>query len=202
MGKTGDHLNTVEAKPAKGPREKINFLLVIVLAAATTTLILVYRDAIAELGNYGYLGIFLISLIGNAGILFGIPVLPLIAATSAAIYPSTGPAGPVLMGLAGGAGAGIGESTGYFVGSSGRTIIKKVGLYNRMSAWLQRWGMLAVFILAIVPFFFDLIGMAAGILRFPLWKFLLANWLGRTILYVSISLVVAWGWEAILPLIS
>jgi membrane protein YqaA with SNARE-associated domain len=50
-----------------------------------------------------------------------------------------------------------------------------------------------------VPFFFDLAGIAAGALRFPLWKFILACWLGRTILYVGFVVLAALGWEAVLP---
>jgi len=43
------------------------------------------------------------------------------------------------------------------------------------------------------------VGIAAGALRFPVWKFLLFCWLGRTILYISIALFGAWGLETILP---
>jgi len=50
-----------------------------------------------------------------------------------------------------------------------------------------------------VPLVFDLAGIAAGALRFPLWKFILLCWLGRTILYIFIALSGAWGWEIILP---
>ncbi len=105
------------------------------------------------------------------------------------------------MGLAGGAGAGIGEITGSGVGYSGRGIVERSKMYNRMEGWVRRWGALAIFILSIVPFFFDLVGIAVGVLRFPLWKFILFCWLGRTILYVGTVLAAVWGWEAILPLL-
>jgi len=176
----------------------INLLLTLLLVIAITIAIFFYRDRVAELGNYGYLGIFLISLIGNATVLLPIAVLPILCAMSVVLYPVIGPVGPILVGLAGGAGAGIGETTGYMVGCSGQGIVEKVKLYNRLVGWLERWGALAIFILSIVPFFFDLVGIAAGALRFPLWKFILACWLGRTILYVGTVLAAAWGWEATL----
>ena len=53
-----------------------------------------------------------------------------------------------------------------------------------------------------VPLVFDLAGIAAGVLRFPFWKFLLACWLGRTILYIGIALAGAWGWEVVLRYIG
>ena len=115
------------------------------------------------------------------------------------LYPITGAVGPIIVGLAGGVGAAIGETTSYMAGYGGRGVVERVRLYNRLVGWLRRWGALAIFILALVPFFFDLAGIAAGVLRFPLWKFILVCWLGRTILYVGIVLAAGWGWETVLP---
>ena len=177
-------------------RKRIIPLLMLLLVIAITIGIFYYRERITELGSYGYLGAFLISLACNATIILAAPALPILSAIGVILYPVTGPAGPIFVGLAGGIGAGIGETTGYMVGYSGRGIVEKVKLYNRLVGWLERWGALAIFILSIVPFFFDLVGIVAGAFRFPLWKFILACWLGRTILYVGIALAAAWGWEA------
>jgi len=46
---------------------------------------------------------------------------------------------------------------------------------------------------------FDVVAIAAGALRIPLWQFVLAFWLGRTILYVSVLVLVALGWDAVVP---
>ncbi len=83
-------------------------------------------------------------------------------------------------------------------GYSGRSIVQRRKIYARLEGWVKKWGALAIFILAIVPFLFDLAGMAAGALRLPFWKFFLACWLGRTILYIALALAGAWGWEAVL----
>ncbi|MCK4368746.1 MAG: VTT domain-containing protein [Dehalococcoidales bacterium] len=152
-----------------------------------------YPERIEALEGYGYLGVFLISLTFNATVILPAGNILLISAFGA-ILPSA-----ILVGLAGGAGAAIGEITGYMVGYSGRGVVERVKLYNRLVEWLKRWGALAIFILALVPFFFDLAGIAAGVLRFPLWKFILACWLGRTILYIVAALAGAWGWETVLP---
>ena len=150
-----------------------------------------YPDRIAQLQGYGYLGAFLISLTLNATV-----VLPagniLILAVLGAALPSA-----ILVGLAGGAGAAIGEITGYMAGYSGRTVVKQK-TYARLESWVKRWGAMTIFLLSVFPFVFDLAGIAAGVLRFPFWKFLLACWLGRTILYIVIALAGAQGWDIVM----
>jgi len=184
---------------------KKNFIPILTLLfviAITVGIYLVFGrhpERLVELKNYAYWGAFLISLIGNATVILPGAVLPILSAIGVVLYPVTGPSGPIIVGLIGGVGAAIGEMTGYMVGYSGRGIVERVKLYNRLVEWLRRWGALAIFTLALVPFFFDLAGIAAGVLRFPLWKFILVCWLGRTILYVGIVLAAGWGWETVLP---
>jgi len=173
-------------------------LLTLLLVIAITVGIFLLRERVDELGSYGYWGAFLISMTFNAAIILAAPVLPILCAMGIALYPTTGPVGPIIVGLAGGAGAGIGEMTGYMLGYSGRGIVERSQMYKRMEGWVRKWGVLAIFILSLVPFFFDLVGIAAGVLRIPIWKFWLACWLGRTLNYVSFVLASALGWEAVL----
>jgi len=180
----------------------IPILMLLFVIAITVGIYLVYGrhpERLLELKNYAYWGAFLISLIGNATVILPGAVLPILSTIGVVLYPVTGPSGPIIVGLVGGIGAAIGEMTGYMVGYSGRGIVERANLYNRLVKWLRRWGTLTIFILSLVPFFFDLAGIAAGALRFPLWKFILACWLGRTILYVGIVLAAGWGWETVLP---
>jgi len=179
----------------------VPLLILLVVIAVVVVLFLLGRDPerIAALGDYEYFGAFLISLIGNGTILLPAVVLPLLSGLGAFFYPVKGIMGPVLVGLAGGAGAAIGEIVGYMAGYSGRGIVEHSKLYRRLVGWVQRWGSLAVFVFALVPLFFDLVGLAAGVLRFPLWKFVLVCWLGRTILYVVFIVLAALGWGAVLP---
>ena len=170
----------------------LTLLLVIAIMVGIFYFYRHYPDRIAKLRGYGYLGAFLISLTLNATV-----VLPagniLILAILGATLPSA-----TVVGLAGGAGAAIGEITGYMAGYSGQAIVKRQRIYARLEGWVKKWGVLTIFLLSIVPLFFDLAGIAAGVLRFPLWKFLLACWLGRTILYIVIALAGAQGWETML----
>ncbi|MFC1913011.1 VTT domain-containing protein [Chloroflexota bacterium] len=178
-------------------KRNITPLLTLLLVIAITSAILFfYRnfpDRFAELGSYGYFGAFLISLILNATI-----ILPagnfVVLFTLGGILPL-----PLAVGLAGGAGAAIGEMTGYAAGYSGRAMVaRQEKVYARLEHQVKRWGALTIFFLSLLPLAFDLVGIAAGALRFPVWKFLLFCWLGRTILYISIALFGAWGLETIL----
>ena len=128
-----------------------------------------------------------------------VPSPLILASLAAALYQDAGLIGIVGVGLAGGAGAAIGETTGYMVGYSGRGIAQRSRLYARLVAWVGRWGAKAIFVFSLVPFFpFDLAGVAAGILRMPYWKFILVCWLGRTIMFFGVALAGAVGVEAVL----
>lgn len=180
-------------------RQRVIPWLLLLLVIAVTVGIFLYRDRIVELKEYAYLGAFLISLIGNATVILPVPVPLILTSLGALLYEDTGLTGAVMVGLAGGVGAGIGELTGYMVGYSGRGIAQKSKLYTRLVDWVGRWGAMAIFIFTLVPFFpFDLAGIAAGVLRLSLWKFILVCWLGRTLLYLGFTLAGALGWEAVL----
>ena len=183
-------------------KKRIIPLLTLLLIIAISVVLFFYGrnpERVAELGKYHYLGAFLISLIGNATVLLPGIVLPILSGLGIVLYPAAGLVSPVIVGLAGGAGAAIGEIVGYMAGYSGRGIVENSKLYQRLVDWVRRWGVIAIFIFALVPLFFDLVGLAAGVLRFPLWKFILVCWLGRTLLYVVFVVLAALGWEAVLP---
>ncbi len=184
-----------DKRAAKKAWLKRNFIpvLILLLVVAITIGLFLFRDRVAEFKDYGYLGAFLISLTLNATIILPVGNFLILAALGA-VLPSA-----IAVGLAGGAGAAIGEITGYMAGYSGRGVVEKSRLYLRLAGWLRRWGVIAIFVFSLVPFFFDLVGIAAGALRFPLWKFVLVCWLSRTILYIGIALAGARGWEAALP---
>jgi uncharacterized membrane protein YdjX (TVP38/TMEM64 family) len=156
----------------------VGLLVVIVITGGIFYFYKQYPDKIDELKTYGYLGAFVISVILNATIILPIGNMAILMAIGTAM-PS-----PAIVGLVGGLGAAIGELTGYIAGRSGRDLVAKSKMFNRIEGWVRKWGMLPIFVFSMVPFFFDLVGIAAGALRIPVWKFFVPCWLGRTILYV------------------
>jgi membrane protein DedA with SNARE-associated domain len=45
-------------------------------------------------------------------------------------------------------------------------------------------------------------GCIAGALRYPAWKFFVACWLGRTVLYTGVAWAGALGWQVLLDFIG
>ena len=167
-------------------------LLVLVVAAA----IFIYRDKVAELGNYGYLGAFLISVTSSATIIMPVPGMLLIVAFGDVLNP-------VLVGLVAAVGATIGEATGYMLGHSGRRLITSNKIFTKTERWTRRWGAMTIFVFALVPLLpIDIVGIVAGSLHFPLWKFFLACLFGKALLYIGMAFNGAWGLEIGLQYLS
>ena len=139
------------------------------------------RDIVDRLEEWGYLGAFLISTVFNATVILPVSVMSIVIALGATL------SNPIFVGLAAGIGAGFGEMTGYLVGRSGRGLLTKSSMYTRVENWVKKWGWIAVFMMSIFPFVFDIVGIIAGALRMPVWRFFLACWLGRTIVYTAVA---------------
>lgn len=165
-------------------------LLILLFVIAITVGFFLYQEKMLELEGYGYLGAFLVSVASNATILLPTPGLFIILALGATFSP-------VLVGLAAGIGAAIGEMTAYMIGFSGRGLMENRRLYDRLVEWLNKWGVLTVFIFALTPLPFDFLGVVAGALRFPLWKFFIACWLGKTGANIIIAYAGLYGWELV-----
>lgn len=167
-------------------------LLILLLVVTITVVLFIYRDRVSEFEELGYLGTFLISLVANATIILPMPGLLLLIPLGAVFNP-------VLVALIGGAGGAIGELSGYFVGYSGRRIARNNKWFVRAKDWMRKWGAIAIFVFALAPFLpLDIAGIVAGAFHFPIWKFLLACFLGKTLLYIVMVLTGVWGWEALL----
>lgn len=150
-------------------------------------------DRIEELQAYGYLSAFVLSVIFNATLILPAGNMAILMALGTTM-PS-----PVVVGLVGGTGAAIGEIVGYIAGRSGRGLVARSQMYGRVEGWLRRWGSITILIFSLVPFVFDLVGIAAGALRFPFWKFFVFCWLGRVVLYTAFVSLAALGYKVVLP---
>jgi membrane protein YqaA with SNARE-associated domain len=177
-----------EATGKKTWRSRLVPVASLVLVIAVMVVLYLERDRVAALGNWGYLGAFLIGLVGNATVILPMPSLLLLFALGMTFNP-------VLVGVVGAAGGTIGELTGYAVGLSGHYIISNHRMLRLARVWMKRWGSLALFAFALVPVLpMDIAGLAAGMVRFKMWKFLVAVFLGKAILYVLVTLGSVWGW--------
>lgn len=157
-------------------------IFAVVFAVAVSVAIFAARNTIEQYAVYGYPGVFLISMLGNATLLLPAP-------SFAIVFAVGGILNPYWVGLAAGCGGALGEMTGYLAGFGGSAVVEKRPIYQRMAALMSRWGAWIIFLLAVTPnFLFDVGGLMAGSLKMPWWKFLLAAALGKSIRFAVIAL--------------
>lgn len=164
-------------------------LLVILAVIALSVALYLYRDFVADLGNYGYLGAFLISLVSSLTIILPVPGF-LILLTLTSIF------NPVLIALAAATGGIIGELSGYAAGRSGRSMLRANKAYLRAESWMKKRGFWAIMLFAFIPLVpFDVAGLVSGALRMPLWKFMVAGWIGKTAKFTLLLMLSYWGFQ-------
>lgn len=183
--------NNETAKTKKSDwQQKVISAAIIVFVIVITVLLFMFRDKVSELGNYGYLGAFIISLVANATVILPMPGLAILIGLGASFNP-------ILIALFGAIGGAIGELSGYIIGRSGRVITSENKWYRRAEKWMQqKRGFLTLFLFALLPFLpLDVAGLVAGVSRYPIWKFFLACTLGKVILYVIMIYTGDWAWD-------
>ena len=139
----------------------------------------------------GYLGEFLISVIGNATILVPFPYVGIVFILGglrdqlliAFLFD------PWLIGIVSGIGAMIGEMTGYFIGYGGGKLIDE----SQTSAFKEyvdshpRATPFVVWFLAATPIPDDVLVIPLGAARYSWWKVALAQLLGKTMFLMGIA---------------
>ena len=153
-----------------------------------------HPEVIDRFETLGYVGVFVVSLISCATVVLPIPGV-------FAFIPLITQFDPVLVGVVGAAGGAIGEITGYMAGYGGQGLARRGKLYSRIEAWMKRHGSWVIFLVSTL-FLVDVAGVVAGALRFPVWKFMVLMWMGKTIKYVAVMLAVSWGWGIIARLLG
>jgi membrane protein YqaA with SNARE-associated domain len=172
---------------------KIRGLVEITLAIALMAAIFYFSADIARLAAYGYVGVFLISLLSSATILFPCPAW-------VAVIAMSGYLDPLLIGIIGGVGAAIGELTGYMAGNGARSLLNnKIKETKKIEEMVKKYDVASIFVLSFIPNpLFDVAGIIAGGLKMPLWRFLAACALGRVLRYSILAMIGAFTLEYII----
>jgi membrane protein YqaA with SNARE-associated domain len=170
----------------------LTLLFVIVISVVLFFVTQRYPEIVDKFGNLGYLGVFVGSLVSSATVVLPVPGVLV-------LFPLVANLNPILVALAGSTGGIIGEITGYMAGYGGQGIANKGKMYERVEGWMKKWGVWTIFVFAFAPFLlFDVAGVVAGALRYPLWKFLLVGWVGKSLKYIGLVYAMAWGWQFLL----
>jgi membrane protein DedA with SNARE-associated domain len=150
-------------------------LLALLVVIGISVFIFSIRDRAAEWAIFGYPGIFIVSFLAYATVLLPAPGVAFVYGMGAVLNP-------LFVGIAAGGGGALGEISGYLAGFSGQAVVERRDLYERLTRWMKKNGPLTVLVLSAIPNpFFDLAGIAAGMLKMPLGKFLFFVWIGVTI---------------------
>ena len=160
-------------------RLQILALLVGVGVVVAASIVWMLRGDVADVEYWkalGYPGVFFLSFLGSVAVI--LPVPGLIAVCGAGGLELN----LVALGLLSGAGETIGEMSGYAIGYGGRTVVEKRAFYEKVRLWMERRGTLVILLVSVIPNpFFDVVGIAAGGLRYPLPRFLAIVLVGKTL---------------------
>ena len=158
---------------------------------ALTVAFIVYRDRLETLPAAGYVGIFVLNMIGSGTYVLPVPGMAAVIAGAAVWNPL-----PVAMAAA--AGSTVGEVAGYLAGVGSHTVVERFiggsAWYDRVKRWMRKRGGLTLFVFAAIPNpFFDVAGFAAGSMQYPVSRFFMACLLGNMVKFVTVAHAAAWG---------
>ena len=175
-------------KPSSPAREAGKTVLRVALVTffvGFTAFIALNRQHISfeRLRGLGYLGVLAMAWIGSTTVLLPIPHLAFTFTMGSVLNPW-------LVGLCAGFGDSLGELWGYVAGYAVDDLVDRWKVYPLIEGWVRKNGFLTIFLMGSVPMpLFDLAGMAAGAVGFPVWKFYLATWGSKTLK----AIVFAWA---------
>jgi membrane protein YqaA with SNARE-associated domain len=144
----------------------------------------------------GYPGLFIISFLGNATILVPFPYIgaPFILGGLQDSVSHEFLFNPTFIGLVGGAAATLGEMTGYVIGYLGGRYVES-GQRDSFLKFVQLHPKLtpaAVWFLAVTPLPDDILVVPLGAARYPWWKVIIPQLIGKTMFLT----VIAWAGRA------
>lgn len=169
----------IAAIPRPGMRSILSALAVIGLSAAC---LVVPIDAEA-LGNAGYAGVFVLTLVTTGALVLPIPYLAVIAKAATLLDPVT-------VAVVAGVAAALGELSGYVLGQTGRALLGEQIWMTRLRGWMARHGFITVTVAAFIPNpAFDAVGILAGALGYRAWRFCAACFVGKTAKFLIITIL-------------
>jgi len=136
----------------------------------------------------GYTSIWFLAFIGAA--LVFLPVSSLAAVCVAAAVDLN----PFLLAVVAASAEAVGELTGYLAGMGGKAVFDRNRFYLRFKNLFSRYAALTLLVGSIIPNpLFDIMGVAAGSILYPVRKFLLLVFIGKVVKFTWVSLGCYYG---------
>ena len=149
------------------------------------------RNSLPSVRTIGYGGVFVLSLIGSASILVPVPGISAVCAG-----PGIAKLFPIPVAILAAFGETIGELTGYILGFNGSQVAERRRIYPRIKRWMERRGSIVIFISCSIPNpLFDLVAIAAGTLRYSIWRFIAAVLAGKLVKSATIAYACFYGFD-------
>jgi len=175
----------------------IGVVTTLVMAVA----VVYFWESVQALEGYGYLGAFLISILGGATIIVPVPMLAIVFALGGVLTP-------YWVGIAAGLGETIGALVIYITGHGAGTALfgsegKLQSAYLRMMRLMEQRGSLTLFLLSAIlnPFFYPA-ALAAGATRFGIRKYFFICFAGKTIKGFTVAYAGYWGLRWLLRMLG
>ena len=191
--------------PQKKISTKMAYILGIFGVAVTLLMagaVIYFWETVRGLGAYGYLGAFLISILGGATIIVPVPMLAVVFALGRVMEYTW------LVGLANALGETIGALTIYMTGYGGGTAFytskgRMYAAYLKLMKLMEERGSLILFLLSAVlnPFFYPA-ALAAGALRFGVKKYFFICAAGKIIKGMTTAYAGYWGLRGLLRMLG
>ena len=191
-----------ETKEAEGKWSRARELIIGGLALAITialcVFVIVHWDFVIKAQNYGYFGVFIISVLAGGVSFIPIPGLLVVFTLGSVINP-------IIVGIISGLGEAVGSIGIYLTGYGGGGTIHHLNqkFYARFENLIQRRGSLAVFFMSAIfnPLFYPFTAVV-GLLKFGLTKFFFLCWGGKAVKNTVVASLGYFGLGSILRLIG
>ncbi len=149
--------------------------------------------------QYGYIGIFIINLVGSMSIFFPVPDTLAVYALAGLKTVDGWAFNAVLIAVAAGIGDALGELSGYAAGIKSRKTLKK---YDAKMVFIKnvmdRFGLIVVLVFALTPLCDDWLFIPLGVIGYRVIKVMIPAIVGKLLM----NLIVAYGGRLSIEFIS
>jgi membrane protein YqaA with SNARE-associated domain len=123
--------------------------------------------------KFGYLGVFLFNIVSS-----GLVIMPVLT-------EKFNVAGVIFFSALGNI---LNTSVNYFIGATSTTLFSGNQIVGKLKKFVDRFGLFAVFILAILPMPLDVNGLLSGYMGVDYKKYIAVNFLGKVVVFALAGL--------------
>jgi membrane protein YqaA with SNARE-associated domain len=154
-----------------------------------------YSHVLMGLGNWGYAGVLLVETANSAAVIIPTPSMAYTLAVSQFLNP-------VFVGIIAGIGSSIGELVGYALGVSGRQAVEGNFLHRKFERLAQGRTGAALFAFSVLPVPFDVAGIWAGTIKYPIFRFLAFVMAGKIVKMTAVAFAGHYGIALLLNMVN